>query len=284
LFRDFADVSRTQGGVLLFANAHGLLGRPAPPAAGGQEKEPAGEHMSIWQREITALRQVVDLWARHQAGDERALARHILWAKEAGGKDVVTYRSRPFGDDQELSTGELKSLLHPDEHDADRGHDFTALSCTEIIASKDIHPEWLERFRPGDVFLPALVLVQRRLNERLPELLSPRLLYDLRDGRMSLSLAPSSLLGALWLEFGQAVTANKKFRQCLLCRRWFEVRPPVTRSTRIFCGNGCRLRVQRLRSKIREMLETGMLPEQIVHALGIDLDTFERVLSSKAGE
>jgi hypothetical protein len=52
----------------------------------------------------------------------------------------------------------------------------------------------------------------------------------------------------------------------------------------MFCGDRCRLRAQRLRSRARELLGTGRLLEQIADALGADAATVERCLGPKAGE
>jgi hypothetical protein len=266
LFRDFADTSRTPEGVLRFANRYGLLG-----------KGTAGESFSLWRREITAMRQAVDLWALHQAGDQQGLARHIAWQRDAAGDDLVQYQSEPSNLDETESS-------HTDTRDVDpetqEAPDLRSLSTTAVIAAKDHHPEWLERFRPGDLFLPALAFIQRRVNERLHELVAPRMLYDVGQDRMALRLVPATLLGALWLEFSEAVTEDRKFQRCQVCSGWFEIRPPATRSTRLYCSNTCRIRAQRSRAaRARQLRADGKTVRQIARELEADVATVTRWVS-----
>jgi hypothetical protein len=272
LFRDFADTSRMQEGVLRFANRYGLLG-----------KGTADESFSLWQREITAMRQAVDLWALHQAGDQQGLARHITWHTDVDSNDLVQYQSEPV-----LAGPDEAESPHTDDRDVDpetgESPDLRSLSTTAVIAAKDHHPEWLERFRPGDVFLPALVFIQRRVNDRLHELVSPRMLYDVGQDRMALRLVPATLLGALWLQFSEAVTEDRKHQRCMVCSSWFEIRPPATRSTRMYCSNTCRIRAQRSRSaQARQLRANGKSVRQIARELGTDVSTVKRWISGDKG-
>jgi hypothetical protein len=267
LFRDFADTARTQEGVLRFANRYGPLG-----------KGTGGESFRLWQREITAIRQVVDLWALHQAGDPQGLASHIIWHKDAAGNDLVQYQSdSAAGPDADAAYPRDERDVDPETGDVP---DLHSLSTTAVVAAKDHHPEWLERFRPGDVFLPALAFIQRRVNERLHELVTPRMLYDVGQDCMTLRLVPSTLLGALWLEFSEAVTQDRKFQRCQVCNSWFEIRPPATRSTRLYCSNTCRIRVQRSRAaRARQLRADGKTVRHIARELGADVATVKRWVS-----
>jgi hypothetical protein len=230
--------------------------------------------------EITAMREVVDLWSYYQAGDVKGMARHISWAKDGEGKDIVQYQSNP-----DVAPADLEQL-HPDNYDVDpetgESCDVQALATTAVIASSHHHPEWLARFQPGDVFLPALVFVQRRVNERLPQLLVPQMDHDLRHDRLSVKLVPSNLLGALWLLFMQAMIERRQFRRCQQCSSWFEIRPPATRSTRIYCGDTCRIAARRARARMaRDMHGQGKSAREIAATLETDVATVKRWITAK---
>ena len=244
LFRNFADTWRTRSEILKFANAYGPLGRGVPMQVGGRPA--TGETLALWQAEISAMRQAVRLWALSKAGDADALADNIRWEEDRAGGVRVVYHSGAARDE--------RGQPHPDEKDAydqDFQEDFDAapFAVEAEIASRHAHAEWLERFKPGDVFLPAMVYVQRQVNQRLQELSPPALRYDFARDRMVLQPAPASLLAAMWLQFAEAVSGDKTFHRCRGCFRWFEVAGKGMRSTRFHCSNACRIRAHRLRQE-----------------------------------
>jgi hypothetical protein len=75
---------------------------------------------------------------------------------------------------------------------------------------------------------------------------------------------PDSLLGAIWIQFAQAVAKAKQYRQCEDCRKWFELSPQVARTNRVFCSTACRSRAYRKRQdKARELNGQGIALDQI---------------------
>jgi hypothetical protein len=86
---------------------------------------------------------------------------------------------------------------------------------------------------PGDV-VPSLLDQAKRMKRRLrpqraksaPDIPITRLtasLYTDGKGTVSLKIFPNSLLDALWLQFGQALTAGAEMHQCKHCQGWFPV-------------------------------------------------------------
>jgi hypothetical protein len=85
----------------------------------------------------------------------------------------------------------------------------------------------------GDV-VPSLLDQAKRMRKRLqpqrakiaPDIPITRLTASLstnRKGTVSLKIVPATLLDALWLQFGQALTEGAEMHQCKFCQGWFPV-------------------------------------------------------------
>ena len=84
----------------------------------------------------------------------------------------------------------------------------------------------------------------------------------------SLQTIPTNLLAALWIQLGRAVTENKRFHSCSTCKRWFEVSPPLNRTSRDYCSNACRSRAYRSRiEEARRMKQIGKSVREIAELL-----------------
>ncbi len=163
--------------ILAFANKFGLLGIPESIAMHGVLT--AAESMSTWIGEIRLLARAEVLRSSIAAHDRSALSQVIVWKDGRVGYE----------------------------------HSFRGKKGYTWIATKDINPELLERFDPGDVVAPAQHYLQRCVNERLLKHVSARLLWNIEHNRMNL---------------------------------WFEVQSPDgARSDKRFCGSACRARAWR---------------------------------------
>ncbi len=208
--------------------------------------------------QISATRQAAELWQLCQTGDAAALAGRIFWEKDADGRDEVYYRSHPGRE-----AGAVTATGH--------------VAANELIASATFHPERLARFTPGDFFAPALAYVQEAVNVRLGRLVAPRLVLDDRRGGLALRLAPQTLLGAIWLQFAQAVHGGKAFRRCGQCGAWFELSPQTARTNRLFCGGACRSKAHRgRRERACELHRQGKSVKEIARELDSDAASVKR--------
>ncbi len=248
LFREFADTSPTQEGILGFANKFGRLGGHAEEGIllwVTDSKIPSGgrsERLSTWVGQIQAMHEAINLWDLAKAGDTDGLSRVIEWE----GRDVVRRRL---------------------EHDSELQG--------QIIASWGVSPELLQLFRSGDLIQPALVQTQRTINWNLES--SPRLLWDPKQGRLELRIVPDSLIGAMWLQFARAVDGNKTYRRCAECRTWFAISPGTARVTRTYCSNACRSKAYRKRQlEAERMHKEGISIEDIAHRLDSDIKTVSK--------
>jgi hypothetical protein len=76
----------------------------------------------------------------------------------------------------------------------------------------------------------------------LPGKLTASLVPDPVTGIWKLQLEPPTLLDAIWLQFGQAITSNAKLRFCLQCSKPLE---PGKRADAKFCSDECRVNYNR---------------------------------------
>ncbi len=101
-----------------------------------------------------------------------------------------------------------------------------------------------------DPTMTLLGQIQRFTDHRLQQHVYARFLFPGNQAKLNLVLQPQSLLGALWLQFANAVDGRKKFQWCDTCRLPFEVSREILgrrRSAR-FCSTRCR--VAQYRSRI----------------------------------
>lgn len=76
-----------------------------------------------------------------------------------------------------------------------------------------------------------------------------RFVYDGRDRRAEWITTPLDLLGAMWLQFADAVAAGKQVRQCPVCSDWFAVAPKHARADKLHCSLACRQKAYRERKQ-----------------------------------
>jgi hypothetical protein len=273
LFRIFAGTEPAEDSILSFAGRFGKLGPGAVfPIEPVSTSDPLvacyriGEPLGTWQFQIRSLQQVVDLWDLVQHGDEHALARHIRWDTAPGVGLAVTYLSHPG---------------------AQPGGPFevTRPPAAVVLASERDAPELLERLRHSDVYGPALLYIQRVINQRIAGLVSVRAQWSGQAKRLPLQFVPESLLGAIWLQFALAVDGNRQYRQCEACGRPFEVAPDKARTSRRFCRDSCRVQAHRRRQVEQQgvalrMHAEGKTFKQIAAALGMPVAQVKKLVAS----
>jgi hypothetical protein len=109
-----------------------------------------------------------------------------------------------------------------------------------------------------------------------------RLLKDRRRGGLTIQIMPENLLGAIWLQFAEAVSGNKKYRACATCGRWYELSPDKARADSVYCREACRSRAYRARKeKAVQLAGEGKTPKQIAADLGSDAKTVRGWLKRK---
>ena len=124
---------------------------------------------------------------------------------------------------------------------------------------------------------PAWFHLMATVNMWLTGLVNADLQWDGAALGLVTRIVPSSLLGALWLQFHQAISGKKDYLQCAVCKTWFELTPKVNRSTKRYCSNACRTQALRDRHKrAQQMHEEGLSLKDIASELGSDVRTVRK--------
>jgi hypothetical protein len=236
LFLVLAGTSLAQADIKSFADRYGLVGlseghgavplalksasNDTPPTAlllqDGVENAPfgTGELLSGWRREIKEIRDAINLWSALRlaaAGDSQQLARYVNWLRP----DFVYYDSHP---DHPLPRTSSMLGIPPDSkaNSSNQDPEIGDRRTIEIIASLQRNSEWLRYFRTGDCTMPARYYLQKVVNEKLKNRVSPKLLWNVRRNRphdLALYFVPEHLLGVVWLQLAEVVNGNKPIRQ-----------------------------------------------------------------------
>jgi hypothetical protein len=262
LFLVFTETPRTEAGALGFANRYGFLGLTATEAMSAEagHKLPAdldgarGESEVGWMMEVFRMAEAVRLWRLVQAEDLAGLAEVIRW--DANG-EAVYYRPKGAGGE----AGEV------------------------TIASVRSNRSLLDVAPPGDLIAPARFCVATLINAHRPlSRVSGYMGWDAERRRPALRLGTGSLLEALWLQFALAVDADKRYRQCRECGKWFELSPSVNRTSRQTCSDACRTKgYQRRREEARRLHGEGKSLREIAAAVDSDVSTVKKWVTKRKG-
>ena len=242
LFRNFAGLDPTAERMLEFANQYGPLDAYELE---GIAQWPGGEEdlLNWWEYHIRTMRFVIDIWDDVSAKRTKKLAEHFV--RDASGHFVLPHRD---------------SLL---------------LYFLRSEADQKLYPKvW------GESILDAakqyvLLAINGRLDKHHAELAIRSV-----KSHLQLTLRPRNLIGAIWLQFAESISVDKKYRQCEACGRHMEISPSVNRTDRRYCSDACRNRALRQRQKVaKEMRKVGKGLRDIAKQTGSDVGTVKKWLS-----
>jgi hypothetical protein len=225
VFAEFARLDSTDKGIREFAEKYGDLfdSYRDPDLAAHDGTVSGGASLKKWQSEIGEVRVLVDLWQDIKKHRLTELRKIIRWKKTKQGHKAVSYF--------------IETPI--------RRRDVT-------LAHSAIRESGMDRFREGDVLLPARCALQREINVRLAEHPTvPRLTWTPDTLETSggyyqrIVFAPPNLLAAMWLRFAQAVTGEFELQTCEYCGRYFQIGPGGRRSDSTTCTDVCRQRKKR---------------------------------------
>jgi hypothetical protein len=253
LFRAFGAIEPAyqEGGVIQFANQYGLLGDPPAgyhfnvPDLSLLESIKTWDNLLVWRNAINAMRDMVRLWDAVRVPDHARLKKYIIWQSD---HEVIFDNQEPY--------------IAP---------------SVQVIASSDEREGWFAYFKQGDLVTPAWFHLMATVNMWLTGLVNADLQWDGAALGLVTRIVPSSLLGALWLQFHQAISGKKDYLQCAVCKTWFELTPKVNRSTKRYCSDACRSQALRDRHKrAQHMHEEGQSLKAIASKLGSDVPTVRK--------
>lgn len=264
LFLKFASVEpNTDAEILRFANSYGLLGggprwiAPKPERKGAKTTAITGELRSHWQDYLHRMKAAVTLWEAIKSENASVLAGCIRWRSH----DRITYDWPPSS---ELTT---------------------PWSTHATIASSGINSHLLERLERGEVLKPARFYLQEVVNKSLEELVALKLLWKAPDrNEMGLFMAPSNLIGCLWLQLADAIAGFQKFRLCESCGKPMLVAAEGSgyRTNRRTCSNACRIRFYSDRKiEARQLRDRRLSVREIAKRLDTGVEQVKRWIAKQ---
>lgn len=236
LYKIFANITPTEEGILEFANRYGLIrgttGLTAHIEGHGRLVEYA-EPLSSWTNHIQAMHDTIEIWEAAAYHRPDILRQRIKWSDEGTWSVDAAWMpprrlqgSSRIGYQMGSSSGNL----------------------WEIYST----------FKQGELVRPALAYVIETVNNRLNEMCHAALSWDRkywdRDEErplMLMTFKPDSLLGAMWFQFAQAITAHN--RKTSLTKICIECGKPFTAKSRakLVCSDACDKRRDRRKAKER---------------------------------
>ncbi len=211
------------------------------------------ESLAFWQKEIRYMKWTVQVWEWLTRKDkvgyakpDRKKLRHVIhWSPDSSS---VSYTLADEADLGLLSSNRLvvlnncngpkklqssdgtAPLIVPPEglkggyYLADKSGNLAKLAFPyeKGLLADDTHhkAEVFKRFKRNDLLLPARYLIQIRINDKLNELkVRPRLLLN-EENELVPYIMPGDLLAAMWLQFYQTATGEKRYKRCEECGYW----------------------------------------------------------------
>jgi hypothetical protein len=264
LYRELATTPPTLEGILQFVQRYGRLGggMVEEEYLDGSPRHPLQfeRFENYWSR-IVNLAEAVRIWDLVRQGDKKELSKSIKWEE-----DGRVYYLSPLDLPEKLGIQEIL------------GEPWLAqLLCLQpqnILTNEIMSPRGVPK---GDVITPARIWVMAHVNRVLVKEVAPRLVWDGCKKRVAFQELPSSLLGAIYLQFAQAIHGVTSPQRCLVCSKWFDHARGKSRSDRLTCSHVCRTKAYRQRQQeARRLYAEGIKINAIAQKLG---STSERVRS-----
>jgi hypothetical protein len=269
-----ANTESTESGILSFVYRYGRLGPGAESF--GQEMTSAGEFkqgdatvepLTTWQVQIHWLFEAVRLWDLIQDGDLDTLSKTIRWK----GDGVFQYE-RPLAVSKRFGQRPWRELRH--EHG-------DLMAGQDILAQSGVDPGLRSKLTRRSVAIAGILFVHNLVNYGLYTNNGPFLVWHAGRNRSLLQDTPRSLLGAIYLQFAQAIHGGRKPRRCQVCGRWFDLAPGLNRKDRETCSGTCRTKAYRERQEeARQLREQGRSLKDIAKQLETNLKTVEKWVTS----
>lgn len=142
----------------------------------------------------------------------------------------------------------------------------TAIKTWELVQAEQADPDELSRV--------AEVIEQGR--HRWVQF---RFVYDPRQRLFDNMPVITSLIGAIWQQFADAVSNNRQYRRCPApgCGRWYELSPATKGPNRNHCSVACKQRAYRHRKDTaKELFNSGRSIEQIAEEIGASIEIIKR--------
>jgi hypothetical protein len=239
----FAELAPTEAALLQFAQQYGRLGGrlerqltgflrlprdfiPEPlefpdPDAPGSWVEFLGESVDDWITEIKKIKPLFEFWKLLRSGDSLKLADKIK-VRKINRRQQLHF----LGDFAPIGDGFTERVLIDDDW-------------------------WYPAWKKQDWETLTRMFLHEQVTQELHGLVTARMIWDYKMNRSSLVIAPSSLLGVVWLQFARALEGEERgtiFRQCANCGKWLDIRSGE-RADRKYCDDNCRKKKSKAKNK-----------------------------------
>ena len=275
LYRQFAELAPERQSVMSFAVQFGCVGTVltksppdwAPEVENENARQVVGETLSSWAAHILVMKDAVTVWDLIAAGDHRSLNR--LQRQRQLFTSVPGHRGREMP---------LLELPHEDETLADLRHIHDDPRSPYMPGGR---VATFDGTTPGAAFESARSLLVREVNDHLSEqAVSPRLL-SISGQDPQFYVVPRTLLGAMWLQFAEAISQQKQYRRCRECTTPFEISRggKGSRSDKQFCTAACKTEYHNSkRRNARDLRAEGGKLREIAKHFETDVPTIRKWL------
>lgn len=231
LYRKFARLTPTRDAILAFANSYGLIGIGTCIIV-DEGENPDG---SLWSVDETV--EFGHEWAR-EIGVMKAAVATLDLLDEALGVNVSELSAR-FS--YKGGRWHIRRELVPNHTQRGKADwiDLDLWADTESC---------FESLGAGDLVVTATEYLRVTVNRQLAGRVEAVLVWDRDRTKTSLVYKPTSLLGAMWLQFSAILTGTSNSRTCIECGNAFEFQ----RRDRVFCSEACQKRYGRRKARQSE--------------------------------
>lgn len=265
-FRSFAAI-RTEAEAVAFASECGpLIGREKHMVRG---REIVGDRVDAWLDHAAYLREAVGIWDVVKAAESDP-ARIVALQHR-----LSTLRTRPG--EEELVYVRLWDDATPDPPARIRYglSDVPGETFSWTLESRHCVGRRSDFKKTGDLgsFKVALADV---VSFFMAEQTKVEAAVDLehKEGPVGLYTAPLSLAGGVWLQLAESMAGNIEQRQCKECGKWFGSAPGLSRKSKTYCSDVCRMKAFRTRKRRAvELAAAGRPAEEIAKETGTPLKT-----------
>lgn len=229
LYDEFCRLQGDEDAFLTFANRWGALGIDEPATRTRKGGWEWGESFRAWSEQVRRMRNAVGVWNELRGDSDEALARRFRLIPR-GVEDEVHWRAEdPDFDEPVIRLGSSSPLL-------------------------------IQRVPSANYREAGFAALLGLINAGIAGSTTAEL--EAAPGRVHLTYAPRTLLGALWLQLALVVAGNREPRTCEYCFGLFEIPTrrdpdhPAKRNGRSigrrWCSDKCRYDAGNARSKERE--------------------------------
>jgi hypothetical protein len=259
MFREFAEIPwGDRAAATSFASKYGMLDAdtryyyPAYPLPPGVHIPARGltipcDPEAYWTETPAMFRVIIRVWESRRAKREKDLAELLRWEKSDSGYAWVC-RPNPKRDNA------------PD------------------LPVRIIYRNWGSPSAPWEGIESLPEVANAFLRQEITKGLDhgryrAQFARDPASDRHLFQITPTNLLGALFLQLGQAIAGDREQRPCKECGKWFEL-VPQDKGRKEFCSDACKAKEYRERKKrALEMRAQGRTPKQIADEIKTGVET-----------